>query len=108
MTDLIIENIRIDAGIGDGIAFTVDVHGAAHRFFVARETLGEIEHSLLTNNHDMVASFERQRGKVQKAVKETLKLGASHNITFLKTAFFAPASPAQENRDNGDYSRDRK
>ena len=43
MTDLIIENIRMDADIDDGIAFTVDVHGVAHRFFVPRETRGEVE-----------------------------------------------------------------
>jgi hypothetical protein len=108
MTDLIIENIRIDDEIGDGIAFTVDVHGAAHRFFVARETLGEVEHSLLTNNHDMVASFERQRGKVHRAVMETLKLGASHNITFLKTAFFVSANAAQGTHEHTKYLRDQK
>lgn len=88
MTDLAIENIRIDPEIGDGIAFTVDIHGVAHRFFVSRETLGAVERTLLTNNHDMVASFERQTDKVRQAISNTLKFGASHNITFLKTAFF--------------------
>lgn len=40
------------------------------------------------NNHDMVASFERQRNKARHAIANTLKFGASHTITFLKTAFF--------------------
>lgn len=88
MTDFAIENIRIDPEIGDGISFMVDIHGVAHRFFVSRETLGEVERTLLTNNHDMVASFERQTDKVRQAISNTLKLGTSHNITFLKTAFF--------------------
>ena len=88
MTDIAIENIRIDPEIGDGISFTVDVHGMAHRFFVSRETLGELERSVLTDNSDMFASFERQSDKVRQAVSNTLKLGTSHNITFLKTAFF--------------------
>lgn len=88
MTDFAIENIRIDPEIGDGISFMVDIHGVAHRFFVSRETLGEVERTLLTNNHDMVASFERQTDKVRQAISNTLKLGTSHNITFLKTAIF--------------------
>ncbi|MDO8248638.1 MAG: DUF1488 family protein [Rhodoferax sp.] len=88
MKDLAIENIRIDPDIGDGIAFTVDVRGAAHRFFVSRETLGEIERTLLTDNHDMLASFDRQRDKVENAIVNVLKFGSSHNVTFLKKAFF--------------------
>lgn len=88
MKDLAIENIRIDPDIGDGIAFTVDVRGAAHRFFVSRETLGDIERTLLTDNHDMLASFDRQRDKVENAIVNVLKFGSSHNITFLKKAFF--------------------
>lgn len=88
MTDIAIENIRIDPEIDDGISFTVDVHGVAHRFFVSRETLGKLERSVLTDNSDMFASFERQSDKVRQAVSNTLKLGTSHNITFLKTAFF--------------------
>ena len=88
MTDLTIENIRIDPEIGDGVSFLVDVHGVAHRFFVSRETLGEVERSLLANNHDMVASFERQTEKIKQAVSNTVKFGTSHNVTFLKAAFF--------------------
>jgi hypothetical protein len=88
MTNLAIENIRIDPEIGDGISFTVDIHGVAHRFFVSRETLGEVDRSVLASNHDMVASFERQSDKVRQAVANTLRFGTSHNITFLKTAFF--------------------
>lgn len=88
MKDLALENIRIDPEIGDGIVFTVDIHGAAHRFFVSRDTLGDIERTLLTDNHDMLASFDRQRNKVEKAIVTVLKFGTSHNITFLKTAFF--------------------
>ncbi|WP_296447611.1 hypothetical protein [Rhodoferax sp. UBA5149] len=88
MEDFFIENTRIDSEIGDGISFTVDIHGVAHRFFVSRETLGEVERTLLANNHDMVASFERQSDKVKQAISNTLKFGSSHNITFLKTAFF--------------------
>lgn len=89
MTDLAIENIRIDPEIGDGISFMVDIHGVAHRFFVSRETLGKVERSLLANNHDMLASFELQGDKVRRAISNTLKFGTSHNITFLKTAFFS-------------------
>lgn len=88
MKDLAIENIRIDPDIGDGIAFTADVRGAAHRFFVSRETLGDIERTLLTDNHDMLASFDRQRDKVENAIVNVLKFGSSHNVTFLKKAFF--------------------
>lgn len=88
MKDLAIENIRIDPDIGDGIAFTVDVRGAAHRFFVSRETLGDIERTLLADNHDMLASFDRQRDKVENAIVNVLKFGSSHNVTFLKKAFF--------------------
>ena len=87
MTDLAIENIRIDPEVGDGISFTVDVHGMAHRFFVSRETLGELERSVLIDNHDLFASFERQSDKVRQAVSNTLKLGTSSNITFLKKRF---------------------
>lgn len=89
MTHLAIENIRIDPEIGDGILFTVDIDTVAHRFFVSRETLGEVERTLLTDNHDMIASFERQIAKVRRAISNTLKFGTSHNITFLKTAFFS-------------------
>ena len=88
MTNLAIENIRIDPEIGDGISFMVDIDGVAHRFFVSRETLGEVEGTLLANHHDMLASFERQSIKVRRAISNTLKFGTSHNITFLKTAFF--------------------
>jgi hypothetical protein len=88
MQHLTIDTIRIDPDIGDGVAFTADIHGVAHRFFVSRETLGDIERTLLANNHDMLASFERQRGKVEKAILNVLRLGTSHNITFLKKAFF--------------------
>ena len=49
MKDLALENIRIDPEIGDGIAFTVDIHGAAHRFCVSRDTLGDVERTLLTD-----------------------------------------------------------
>jgi hypothetical protein len=87
MTVHVIENIRIDPEIGDGISFVVDIHGVAHRFFVSRATLGEVERTLLAN-HDMLASFERQSDKVRHAIANTLKFGTSHNITFLKTAFF--------------------
>ena len=89
MTDIVIENIRIEPAIGDGISFTVDIHGVAHRFFVSRATLGELEGTLLADNHGMVASFERQRSKTLRAVANTLKLGTSHSITFLKTSFFS-------------------
>ena len=89
MTSLSIENIRIDPKVGDGIAFIADVHGVAHRFFVSRETLAEVERTRLTNSSDMVASFERQSDKVRQAVLNTLKFGASPNITYLKTAFFS-------------------
>ena len=72
MTNLAIENIRIDPKIGDGISFIADVNGVAHRFFVSRETLGEVERTRLTNSSDMVASFERQSDKVRQAVLNTL------------------------------------
>ena len=88
MTDFSIENIRIDPEIGDGISFVVEIQGVVHRFFVSRETLADLERTLLANNHDMVASFERQSNKVRHAIANTLKFGTSHNITFLKTAFF--------------------
>lgn len=88
MTDFSIENIRIDPEIGDGISFVVDIQGVAHRFFVSRETLADVERTLLANNHDMVASFERQSNKVRHAIANTLRFGTSRNITFLKTAFF--------------------
>ncbi|WP_157979456.1 hypothetical protein [Rhodoferax ferrireducens] len=88
MNDLALENIRIDPEIGDGISFTVDIRGTAHRFFVSRETLGDVERTLLADNHDMLASFERQHDKVQHAIVNVLKFGTSHNVTFLKTAFF--------------------
>jgi len=88
MNHLALENIRIDPEIGDGISFTADICGAAHRFFVSRETLGEMERTLLADNHDMLASFERQRDKVQHAMVNVLKFGTSHNVTFLKTTFF--------------------
>lgn len=89
MTELAIENIRIDPEIGDGVSFTVDIDTVAHRFFVSRETLGEVERTLLTDNHDMIASFERQIAKVRQAISNTLKFGTSHSITFLKTTFFS-------------------
>lgn len=89
MTDFAIENIRIEPAIGDGVSFTVDIHGVAHRFFVSRATLGELEGTLLADNHGMVASFERQRRKILRAVANTLKLGTSHSTTFLKTSFFS-------------------
>ena len=89
MTSLSIENIRIDPKVGDGIAFIADVRGVAHRFFVSRETLAEVERTRLTNSSDMVASFERQSDKVRQAVMNTLKFGTSPNITYLKTAFFS-------------------
>jgi 23S rRNA G2445 N2-methylase RlmL len=57
-------------------------------FFVSRETLGDVERSRLTDNHDMLASFDRQHEKIKHAVSNTLRLGTSHNITFLKTDFF--------------------
>jgi len=88
MKDLAIENIRIDPKLGDGIAFIVEIHGVAHRFFVSRETLGELERTRLTNSTDMFASFERQSDKVKKAILNTLKFGSSPNVTFLKPAFF--------------------
>lgn len=88
MTDFVIENIRIEPEIGDGVLFTVDIHGAAHRFFVSRQTLGDLERTLLAENHDMLASFDRQTDKVLNAVRNTLRLGTSHNITFLKPDFF--------------------
>lgn len=88
MQNIAIETIWIDLDIGDGVAFTADIHGTAHRFFVSRETLGDIERTLLANNHDMLASFERQRDKVENAILNVLRLGTSHNITFLKKAFF--------------------
>jgi len=88
MTQLAIENTRIDTEIGDGISFTVDIQGVAHRFFVSRETLGNLEHSLLADNHGMVASFVRQDAKIKQAITNTLKFGVSPNITFLKEAFF--------------------
>lgn len=88
MNLLAIENIRIDPEIGDGVSFMVEIQGIAHRFFVSRETLGRIEGTLLANNHDLLASFDRQRAEVRQAISNTLKLGTSHNVTFLKTAFF--------------------
>ncbi len=88
MNLLAIENIRIDPEIGDGISFMVEIQGIAHRFFVSRETLGRIEGTLLANNHDMLAAFDRQRAEVRQAILNTIKLGTSHNVTFLKTAFF--------------------
>jgi hypothetical protein len=88
MTDFVIENIRIEPEIGDGVMFTLDLHGTAHRFFVSRETLSEVERTRLTDNHDMLASFDRQSERVKHAVSNTLRLGTSHNITFLKTDFF--------------------
>ncbi len=88
MTGPAIENIRIDPDIGDGIAFTVDTNGTAHRFFVSRLTLGELERTLLVENHDMLASFERQSDKIRNAVLKVLKFGVSHNVTFLTLAFF--------------------
>lgn len=92
MNQFAIENIRIDDEIGDGMAFTVEIQGIAHRFFVSRQTLGEIEGTLLADNHDMVVSFDRQQAKIRRAVSNTLRLGTSHNITFLKTAFFKQAA----------------
>ncbi len=89
MTALAIENVRIDPEIGDGVSFVVDIRGVAHRFFVSRETLGDLEHSLLAENHDMLASFERQSDKVKQAILSTLKFGTSHNTTFLKRTFFS-------------------
>ena len=88
MNPLTIENIRIDPEIGVGVSFAVDIQGVAHRFFVSRETLSEVEGTLLANSHDMLASFDRQRASVRQAILNTLKLGTSHNITFLKTVFF--------------------
>ena len=88
MTDLAIENLRLDPELGDGIAFIVNVHGVAHRFFVARETLGELEGTRLANNTDLFASFERQNGKIRHAIRNTLKFGSSPKVTFLKKAFF--------------------
>ena len=88
MTTLTIENIRIDPEIGDGVSFTVDIQGVAHRFFVSRETLGELEHSMLADNHGMVATFERQDVKIRHAIANTLKFGISPHITFLKASFF--------------------
>jgi Protein of unknown function (DUF1488) len=88
MNLLAIENIRIDPEIGDGISFMVEIQGIAHRFFVSRETLSKLEGTLLANNHDLLASFDRQRADVRQAISNTLKLGTSHNVTFLKTAFF--------------------
>lgn len=88
MNPLAIENIRIDPEIGVGVSFVVDIQGVAHRFFVSRETLSEVEGTLLANSHDMLASFDRQRASVRQAILNTLKLGTSHNITFLKTVFF--------------------
>ena len=89
MSDFEIENIRIEPAIGDGISFTVDIHGVAHRFFVSRATLGELEGALLADNHGMLASFERQHSKTLSAVANTVKLGTSHSITFMKTPFFS-------------------
>ena len=88
MNPLAIENIRIDPEIDVGVSFVVDIQGVAHRFFVSRETLSEVEGTLLANSHDMLASFDRQRASVRQAILNTLKLGTSHNITFLKTVFF--------------------
>ena len=82
MTDLAIENLRLDPALGDGIAFNVNVHGVAHRFFVALETLGEIEGTRLTSSTDLFASFERQNGKVRHAIRNTLKFGTSPKVTF--------------------------
>lgn len=88
MNPLAIENIRIDPEIGVGVSFMVDIQGIAHRFFVSRETLSELEGPLLANSHDLLASFDRQQTRVRQAILNTLRLGTSHNITFLKTAFF--------------------
>ena len=88
MTDFVIENIRIEPEIGDGVLFTVDLQGTAHRFFVSRETLGDVERSRLTDNHDILASFDRQHEKIKHAVSNTMRLGTSHDIPFLKTDFF--------------------
>lgn len=88
MQQLVIENIRLDPEIGDGIAFTVTIDGVAHRFFVSRQTLGEVAHCLLANNSDLFASFERHSEQVKQAIVNTLKFGTSPNITFLKKAFF--------------------
>ena len=93
MGNLAIENIRIEPEIGDGILFTADIDSIAHRFFVSRETLKTIEGTLLASNHDMLACFDRQQFKVRRAISNTLRLGTSHNITFLKTAFFSNSSP---------------
>lgn len=82
------ENIRIEPEIGDGVLFTSQVEGVARRFFVSRQTLGELERTLLANHHDMLASFDRQRHKIRAAIANTVKFGTSANITFLKRAFF--------------------
>ncbi len=88
------ENIRMDPDIGDGVGFTADVSGVAHRFFISRQTLGELEHSLLTDNHDMFASFSRQAGKIDHAIAKSLKLGTSSSIAFLTLPLFdRPDSP---------------
>lgn len=89
MLNMTIENIRIEPEIGDGILFTTEIDGIARRFFVSRETLKAIEGTLLASNHDMLGCFERQQFKVKRAISNTLRLGTSHNITFLKTAFFS-------------------
>lgn len=82
------ENIRLDDSIGDGVLFTMDVDGISRRFFVGRQLLGDLEGTLLPSQHDMLASFDRQRDKIQQAVARTLRLGCSTGITFLKMGFF--------------------
>lgn len=88
MQKLEIENLRIDPEIGDGIAFTVTIDDVTHRFFVSRQTLGEVAKCLLANNSDLFAAFERHNDKIKQALVNTLKFGTSPNITFLKKAFF--------------------
>lgn len=88
MQELVIENLRIDPEIGDGILFTVTIGGVARRFFVSRETLSELSHCLLANNSDLFAAFERQSAQIKQAIVNTLKFGTSPNVTFLKKAFF--------------------
>jgi hypothetical protein len=83
-----LENNHIEPEIGDGILFTKDIEGVAHRFFVDRATLSELERTRLIDNHDMVASFDRQSNKVHEAISQTLRLGTSPNITCLKLTYF--------------------
>lgn len=82
------ENIRIDDAIGDGVQFTLEVDGVTHRFFISRQLLGDLERTLLPSHHDMLASFTRQSDKIRHAVAQTLRLGCSSGITFLKMGFF--------------------